>query len=359
MKSLFQEAEDLEFPEVVNKVHAFLYELFEGQRNKGGKFTAEIMSTTRKCFDHIGLSLVRAHRDYVASEAKLKTLVSNSKAYEALAERFSRSSGHSAFPRRAPVQMAEPPAEPSFSVVISSSGEKQIEEIKKEIKNACRSGVQMPLPEDVVTTRAGRLIFKVKTRADTQRFKETLDKMDTLKEEIKVTVPRRRLDRVLVLSVEPDVDEDAVRASLHRSLLVEGRAGGDGDDDGIEIVKKIQTRSGKVNWLVGVKRGDSEILVKKRRICIDMERYRVVSFIPIVRCFNCQSFGHTAAKCENDMKCVKCAGHHSIKDCTVSEIACANCLFAEDTDTDAGHRADSTDCPTFKSYRAETLSKRL
>lgn len=361
LKSLFEEAKDLEFPEVVNKVHAFLYELYEGQRNKTGKFTAELMSTTRKCFDFIGFNLVRAHRDYVASEAKLKTFVSNSKAYEALAEKFSRSSGLSVFPQRAPDLSVKPLGEPSFSVVVSSSGDKQINEIKRDIKSACRSGIQIPLPDDVVTTKTGQLIFKVKSKADSLKIKETFDNLEGVKENIRVTVPKRRLKRILILSVDPDVEEDSVRGSLSGFLRSEGYVGGENDDDAesFEIVKQIQTRSGKVNWLVGVEKDISEVLIKKKRICIDMERYRVVHFIPIIRCFNCQSFGHTAMKCGKDTKCVRCAGSHTLKDCSVTEVACSNCLFSEDTDIDSSHRADSPDCPSFLSYRAEMLNKRL
>lgn len=359
MKSLFEESRDLEFPETVNKVHAYLYELFEGQRNKGGKFTADIMSTTRKCFDFIGLSLVRAHRDYVASEAKLKTLVSNSKAYEALAERFSRSSGHSAFPQRSTDQLVKRLVEPSFSVIVSSSGDRQIDDIKKEIKTVCRSDGDMPIPEDVIVTKAGQLVFKVKSKVDLEKIRETLSGMENLKENISVTIPRRRLDRVLILSVEPDVEEALIRNSLEKLLKGDCSVEEEGDDVGFEIIRKIPTKSGKVNWLVGVRKDLSEILVSKRRICIDMERYRLVNFIPVVRCFNCQSFGHTAVKCENEAKCVKCAGQHNFKDCSVADIACSNCLSSFGSDIDASHRADSSDCPFFKSYRADLLNKRL
>lgn len=359
MKSLFEESKDLEFPEIVNKVHAYLYEMFEGQRNKGAKFTADVMSTTRKCFDFIGLSLVRAHRDYVASEAKLKTLVTNSKAYEALAEKFSRSSSHSAFPKRPIEKTVVPVAEPSFSVIVSSSGDRQIDDIKKEIKTVCRSGGDMPIPEDVVVTKAGQLIIRVKSRADTVKVRDTLSGMENLKENIKITVPRRRLDRVLILSVEPDVEEASLRSSLDNIFRGDCSVEEEGDEGVFEIIKKIPTKSGKVNWLVGVRGGLSRILISRRRICIDMERYRVVDFIPVVRCFNCQEFGHTAVKCEKDSKCVKCAGQHNLKDCNVDDVTCSNCLHSSNTDIDVFHRADSSECPYFKSYRADLLSKRL
>ena len=47
--------------------------------------------------------------------------------------------------------------------------------------------------------------------------------------------------------------------------------------------------------------------------------------IPIVRCYNCQNFGHIAKTCKSAPKCGKCAGNHSAGDCNSEEPTCANC----------------------------------
>lgn len=96
----------------------------------------------------------------------------------------------------------------------------------------------------------------------------------------------------------------------------------------------MATKSGRANWLIGVGRELMEHLIDDKRICIDMERYRVVIFVEIIRCFRCQAFGHTAVKCEREIKCAKFAGKHYVKDCSVDTVTCANCYFTEDESLD-------------------------
>lgn len=57
------------------------------------------------------------------------------------------------------------------------------------------------------------------------------------------------------------------------------------------IIKGIKTRNDKVNWLIDVDKRCKDFLLCKKRICIDFERYRVVEFVSIARCHNCQFLG--------------------------------------------------------------------
>lgn len=68
---------------------------------------------------------------------------------------------------------------------------------------------------------------------------------------------------------------------------------------------------------------------------------RVRPYIPDpVRCFRCQSFGHTTHKCRGDAKCAKCASTlHCTTDCNSLTTNCANCSGT--------HPVWSRRCPTF------------
>lgn len=361
---VLEEAGVLEFPAAVSRINSYIYETLESQRNnRSGKVTAEIMGMMKKCMDFITVCLVKAHRDCVSSETKLKTLITHNKAYEALADKFSRSrpTGQLDVSQSAAVSTPKVSRESDFSVIVTSSGEDSLDIIKRDIKGICRSKSDVPVPDDAVVTKAGQLILRVHTRADSERLKEVLVESDNLKDRIKVTVPRRRRERILITSVDPEVSEDLVRKSLSK-LVNEASRDEPGDlqkDLDIDIIRRITTKAGKTNWLIGVSKEVSQFVIKRRRICIDLERYRVVEFVPIIRCYNCQTFGHVASKCENPVKCVKCAGDHTIKDCNVLTEMCVNCMVVTDIDLDADHRADSPDCPQFKAYRSDQLAKRL
>ena len=61
---------------------------------------------------------------------------------------------------------------------------------------------------------------------------------------------------------------------------------------------------------------------------------------PVIRCYNCQLFGHIAKYCTKEPLCHLCGGKkHPNKNC-VNRIFCVNCKKE-------GHPSTSRECPTF------------
>jgi hypothetical protein len=64
-------------------------------------------------------------------------------------------------------------------------------------------------------------------------------------------------------------------------------------------------------------------------IFIGYKRVRIEKYVQpvnIIQCFKCQKFGHVASNCKaTESTCVKCSGHHKIKDCKETVLKCANC----------------------------------
>jgi DNA-binding ferritin-like protein len=77
-------------------------------------------------------------------------------------------------------------------------------------------------------------------------------------------------------------------------------------------------------------------------------------FIPLpIRCFRCQRFNHTAAKCRStEVRCVRCGGGHDFKDCDRKDHPkCANC--------GGPHSTAAPICPTFLREKAAKKIERL
>lgn len=209
-----------------------------------------------------------------------------------------------------------------------------------------------------------------------------MEEVAEIKEKVKINVPIRRRDRVLILSVDTSIEESVVKREIELQLadsklddsytglsdrldttemdtgtrtLIENLIKRPGRE--VRVIRKIQTKQGKNNWLLDVDSDCKNFLLDKRRVCLDFERYRVVEFISIVRCFRCQKFGDLANRCEEEAHCTKCAENHNIRDCKSEKISCANCYF-EDNKAECNHRADSPTCPAFIKYRDTLLPKR-
>lgn len=62
------------------------------------------------------------------------------------------------------------------------------------------------------------------------------------------------------------------------------------------------------------------------------------------QCRNCQMYGHGTSHCGKLTKCLKCGGNHTVDNCTVDTIKCANCGNE--------HEANFKECPNRHKYVA-------
>ena len=72
----------------------------------------------------------------------------------------------------------------------------------------------------------------------------------------------------------------------------------------------------------------------------------------IKQCFKCQKFGHSASDCKDKLRCLRCAGKHTVKSCNeLKERAkCANCGVSQVT----VHRG----CPEYQNAVTEANKQR-
>ena len=70
---------------------------------------------------------------------------------------------------------------------------------------------------------------------------------------------------------------------------------------------------------------DTNSLPENITLCY--QRFTVKQYVPpVVRCFQCQRFGHTAQQCRGKARCVRCGGPHSFDQCERKENPiCVNC----------------------------------
>lgn len=259
-----------------------------------------------------------------------------------------------------------------------------IDTLRTGVKNVWTTKPEMPVPSDVITTKGGQLIVKFRNRREAMETKDSLSLNEDLIDKIKVNVPYRKREWILLLSVDPLVTEEQIDRELGK-LLGDAKPGSllgqelkerlkdpaltvqakkiledmylDQKPD-FRIVRKITTKAGNVNWILDVDDVTKEWLLFKKRICINFERYRVAEYINIIRCYKCQEFGHMSTGCKNPQRCLKCSEDHRVIECKTDKELCANCYFADAT-CDGNQRADSVTCPVFQNYRQSLLPKRL
>lgn len=125
--------------------------------------------------------------------------------------------------------------EEDYSRILSAKYKNtDIDSIKAEIKGFCHADVDMPKPKDVIKTKAGQIIIRMRTKQETETILDKLKENTAIKEKIKITMPNKRREIMLILNVEPDVTEKELKSALKVVLELGG-----GENLFLQKIKKM------------------------------------------------------------------------------------------------------------------------
>lgn len=119
----------------------------------------------------------------------------------------------------------------------------------------------------------------------------------------------------------------------------------------IQEIRRLTKRySGKPTQVVKVKCCEHssqqliklEIVINNKLCCVEKERA-----VRVVRCFNCQCFGHLARHCKGTRHCEFCGDSHGVSDKCTRDVQCINCS--------GNHPASSAKCSVYRT-RYESLT---
>ena len=123
----------------------------------------------------------------------------------------------------------------------------------------------------------------------------------------------------------------------------------------IVAITPLKTRPSCYKAIVRVSNLIRSVLAKQSdRVYIGSQPVcKVYDSFYILRCYNCQQFGHHSRDCKNSAKCGFCAAAHETRSCTVKAdplaASCTNCVEANNTDHK--HSANDPKCPQLISYQ--------
>lgn len=225
-----------------------------------------------------------------------------------------------------------------------------------DLRNLLMRNTKDRLPAQKVFCYNGRnrnvLIIRSTSDADVDMILKELENTPSLKDIIQLTYKATNTKKLIILGIPNDMPEGKITEHINSTYQTETE---------IDIVKLIKRKDSKnYQMVVEVEDWLARHLLKQRKITMGFLQCKIAPYLPVVRCNNCQRYGHTKEVCGNGKICSYCAKPHCSTYCPVKNNSnkhrCFNCMG---TSCDFPHTADSPDCPAFHYFiqQRNTLAK--
>lgn len=158
-----------------------------------------------------------------------------------------------------------------------------------------------------------------------------------------VSIPEKKLPRIIIYDVGSDVPIEEVKASILRHNK-------DVNIDELKAGFKTGPKDKKfVNWVIEVSPTARNTIIRNRRVYIGWSSCRVQDFIRVSRCYKCHTYGHIARFCKEEKQiCGHCSvSGHDQKACTkLAEVP--TCLPCQRANRASDHSSRSKVCTAYK-----------
>lgn len=190
-----------------------------------------------------------------------------------------------------------------------------------------------------------------------------LKSVDALKSAgLRLETPKGRSPRILIKDVPQHIsDENFILALYNQNIKGEINVSEDEFKSTTKIIRRRLLNNNSNRKWIGLElqpKIRKHLIETKEKLFIDWAMCRFVDDVELVRCLNCQQFGHTAKFCrESDPCCRHCANKHKSSDCPNKDMkdfkpVCGSCFrYKKPSD----HPTGSSDCPTYKTKMEQLI----
>lgn len=275
----------------------------------------------------------------------------NKRTYASLIENNSNSAGANKKLRvmnEAAVDKPRVSAKPRDKSVLFVKPKALSEKTKDEMKNSIKSVLDHKTDPIIglKTTNSGHVIVQCK---DVDSVDQICKKLAGLENEYEIRKVEKRWPKLLITGIDK---EDCEHEADFIALLKEKNSVFDHDSD-LKVVKFFGAGSSrKAQIECDIKTYERVIDLKK--LVVGWNICPIFESIEVLRCFNCQSFGHMANDCPNEKVCSICTGPHQSSTCKEKNFKCINCInFNREINENDGklnvfHPCFTVKCPLFK-----------
>jgi hypothetical protein len=249
---------------------------------------------------------------------------------------------------------------PSHAVIVSATDKtKTTSDIKKTLRQEVKPSSLKVGVSALIAAKDNKVIIKCPTHNDANKIRAALPGLT--KGNLTAKEGKRLSPSVILKGIEKDTaDEEIVEYILQQNDSIFEAVGSNKDAIKLQRTSQNKKRTTLRNAVLLVSNDVREAMLRQERISIGFQRVHVEDSCPLLQCFKCMGFGHTAARCvEKKDRCLHCAGEHKSMACTLKDSSeahrCWNCHKMAKGKAVEAHRANSKTCP----FRAKMLQRTM
>lgn len=222
---------------------------------------------------------------------------------------------------------------------------------KNNVKSTMQKLTQIQTEAKIekIKVNQNEITIKCSNSEDVPKLKDQLNEY-----ELRATQPKQKRQNIIITNVRKTVTFEDIKNKIHETL------GTDQTNFPVKLFKKKQSRNNELNqhWLLSVTLVSANILVDKtREFYFGLQRSRIDYYQHVIRCNNCQNYGHQDNSCKFKSYCANCGEtHHSLKCPKPETNYCRNCHIYNarchpNERVNCNHKASASDCATFLYYK--------
>lgn len=222
-----------------------------------------------------------------------------------------------------------------------------INNIKEIVDRELRKERNLPKLFSSVTRDRNSLLIKSTADKEVDAILNSLQTNENILSLLELKYLGEKRKKIIILGIPNYIDEEEVIENIEKEI------GQDVKENSRKTISRPKSKSYQL--MIELEEPSANLLLSQARLHISLASCRITNYAPIIRCNNCQLFGHTQDKCRRQQTCAYCMNNHNSSTCpnkdNPSSHRCINCLHTIDNEGrpyNNQHSANSNQCYVFK-----------
>ncbi|XP_023210487.1 uncharacterized protein LOC111613374 [Centruroides sculpturatus] len=216
---------------------------------------------------------------------------------------------------------------------------------------------QMHIGIDKMRKIRGGIAVEIGQKRDAAIFEKTIEEQIP---ELVTRRPKRRWPHVIIYSIHGKIPKEELPGLIYQQnpYIYENFMEKEFMDNFRTKFNTSKRHATYKNWIFQVSPNLRQHIIKLGKVSIEWSRCRVGDFCPILQCFKCCGYNHSARDCPNaHYTCSHCSGDHTYNECPnyEQEPLCCNC--EHEGVHNVIHNARDSQCPIYQRIKTYIESR--